>query len=126
MSSTLYAAASTLAGPPAVVTNELNYVLNILAWLVTAAGVCGLMIVGTRMAISLRSGEGDEHLSRITTLLRRSRIGFSRTREIIEVTFGNLTEPHEQLRGHLCIEDRSRSLTESIGVTRPTLARGES
>ena len=54
MSSTLYAAATTLAAPPAVVTDQLNYVLDILAWLVTAAGVCGLLIVGSRMAVSLR------------------------------------------------------------------------
>lgn len=74
MSSTLYAA-STLAGPPAVVTNELNYVLNILAWLVTAAGVCGLLIVGSRMAISLRSGEGDEHLSQFAMVMCACIIG---------------------------------------------------
>ncbi|MCC9709039.1 hypothetical protein E4N62_29610 [Streptomyces sp. MNU76] len=75
MSSTLYAVTSTLAAPPAVVTNELNYVLNILAWLVTAAGVCGLMIVGTRMAISLRAGEGDEHLSQFAVVMGACIIG---------------------------------------------------
>ncbi|MDX3586995.1 hypothetical protein OG920_27060 [Streptomyces europaeiscabiei] len=75
MSSTLYAAATTLAAPPAVVTNELNYVLNILAWLVTAAGVCGLLIVGSRMAVSLRSGEGDEHLTQFAMVMGACIIG---------------------------------------------------
>ncbi|EMF54989.1 MULTISPECIES: hypothetical protein [Streptomyces] len=75
MSSTLYEAATTLAGPPAAVTNQLNYVLNILAWLVTAAGVCGLLLVGSRMAVSLRSGEGDEHLSQFAMVLGACVIG---------------------------------------------------
>ncbi|WP_307835116.1 hypothetical protein [Streptomyces adelaidensis] len=75
MSDTLYAAATALAGPPAVVTNELDYVLNILAWLVTAAGVCGLLLVGSRMAISLKAGEGDEHLSQFAIVLGACVIG---------------------------------------------------
>ncbi|CBG70853.1 MULTISPECIES: hypothetical protein [Streptomyces] len=75
MSSTVYDVAGTLAGPPAAVTNQLNYVLSILAWLVTAAGVCGLLLVGSRMAISLRSGEGDEHLSQFVMVLGACVIG---------------------------------------------------
>ncbi|MEI5523934.1 hypothetical protein WB401_18870 [Streptomyces brasiliscabiei] len=75
MSSALHTAATTLAAPPAAVTNQLNYVLNILAWVVTAAGVCGLMIVGSRMAVSLRSGEGDEHLSQFAMVMGACVIG---------------------------------------------------
>lgn len=75
MSSTLDAAATNLAAPPAAVTDELNHVLNILAWLVTAAGVCGLLIVGSRMAVSLRSGEGDEHPSRFSIVMGTCVIG---------------------------------------------------
>jgi hypothetical protein len=58
-----------LAGPPAAVTNELNYVLGIIAWLATAAGVMGLLIVGIRMAVSLRAGQGQEHLVQFATVL---------------------------------------------------------
>jgi hypothetical protein len=75
VSSTLYATATTLAGPPAVVTDQLNYVLDILAWLVTAAGVCGLLLVGSRMAVSLRAGEGDEHLSQFAMVMGACVIG---------------------------------------------------
>ena len=75
MSHSLYAAATTLAGPPGTVTYELNYVLNILAWLVTAAGVCGVLLVGSRMAISLRSGEGDEHLTQFAMVMGACIIG---------------------------------------------------
>ncbi|WP_371577811.1 hypothetical protein [Streptomyces sp. NBC_01314] len=44
------------------VTANLDYVLNIMAWLVTAAGVAGLLIVGIRMAIAVRNGDRDEHV----------------------------------------------------------------
>lgn len=43
-------------------TANLDYVLNIMAWLVTAAGVAGLLIVGIRMAIAVRNGDRDEHV----------------------------------------------------------------
>ncbi|MEV5435313.1 hypothetical protein AB0K80_04665 [Streptomyces sp. NPDC052682] len=48
--------------PPASVTTPLDQVLGYLAWLVTAAGVAGLMIVGTRMAIAVKTGDAEEHL----------------------------------------------------------------
>lgn len=51
-----------LAQPPSTVTGPLNEVLAVIAWLATAAGVAGLLFVGIRMAISLRQGEGQEHL----------------------------------------------------------------
>lgn len=46
---------------PSVHTN-LDYVLGIMAWLVTAAGVAGLLFIGIRMAIAVRNGDGDEHV----------------------------------------------------------------
>jgi hypothetical protein len=48
--------------PPSSVTSNLDQVLGYIAWLVTAAGVAGLMIVGTRMAIALKTGDAEEHL----------------------------------------------------------------
>ncbi|MFF1652212.1 hypothetical protein [Streptomyces sp. NPDC058255] len=77
--STLYAmTTATLAegdGPPAGVATQLNYVLNIIAWLVTAAGVAGLMIVGSRMAFAVKTGDGDEHLSQFLTVMGACVIG---------------------------------------------------
>ena len=58
-----------LAGPPAKVTGPLDEVLGYMAWLASAAGVMGLLIVGMRMAISLRQGEGQEHLVQFATVL---------------------------------------------------------
>ncbi|MFI0817279.1 hypothetical protein ACH4TX_12340 [Streptomyces sp. NPDC021098] len=58
-----------LAGPPAEVTQPLNEVLGYMAWLASAAGVMGLLIVGMRMAISLRQGEGQEHLVQFATVI---------------------------------------------------------
>jgi hypothetical protein len=57
------------------VTAPLNTVLGYIAWLVTAAAVFGLLIVGTRMAISLRSGQGDEHLVQFATVMGACIIG---------------------------------------------------
>ncbi|MFI6205547.1 hypothetical protein ACIBAI_04015 [Streptomyces sp. NPDC051041] len=57
------------------VTDPLNTVLGYIAWLVTAAAVFGLLIVGTRMAISLRSGQGDEHLVQFATVMGACIIG---------------------------------------------------
>ncbi|MER6124371.1 hypothetical protein ABT173_17280 [Streptomyces sp. NPDC001795] len=48
--------------PPSDVTSKLDQVLGYIAWLVTAAAVAGLMIVGTRMAIALKTGDAEEHL----------------------------------------------------------------
>ncbi|OEU96570.1 hypothetical protein [Streptomyces oceani] len=58
-----------VAGPPAEVTDELNKILGWMAWFASAAGVMGLLIVGMRMAISLRQGEGQEHLVQFATVL---------------------------------------------------------
>jgi hypothetical protein len=48
---------------------ELNEILGILAWLVTAAGVAGVLLVGTRMALSQRRGEGEEHFRQLSVVL---------------------------------------------------------
>ncbi|MDX2938953.1 hypothetical protein [Streptomyces ipomoeae] len=72
---TLAAVGDKPDGLPATVTQNLDKALSLLAWLVTAAAVAGLLIVGSRMAISLRSGEGDEHLSQFATVLGACIIG---------------------------------------------------
>ncbi|MFD5820638.1 hypothetical protein [Streptomyces sp. NPDC127038] len=67
-----------LAAPLAVraeVTQQLDYVLGILAWLVTAAGVAGLMIVGSRMALAVKSGEFEEHVNQFLMVLGACVIG---------------------------------------------------
>jgi hypothetical protein len=63
--------------PPAEVTGPLDQVLGYLAWLVTAAGVAGLMFVGTRMAVALRTGDGEEHLRAYLLVLAACVIGAS-------------------------------------------------
>ncbi|MFE2249830.1 hypothetical protein [Streptomyces lavendulae] len=57
------------------VTGPLDQVLGWMAWLVTAAGVLGVLLVGSRMAIALRSGNGDEHLTQLATVLGACIIG---------------------------------------------------
>ncbi|MEV6198236.1 hypothetical protein AB0M19_38315 [Streptomyces sp. NPDC051920] len=67
-----------VAAPLAVdgrVTGQLDYVLGIIAWLVTAAGVAGLMMVGSRMALAVKSGEFEEHLSQFLMVLGACVIG---------------------------------------------------
>ncbi|MFD0746236.1 hypothetical protein ACFQ1L_33600 [Phytohabitans flavus] len=39
--------------------------LNLLAWAGTAAGVIGVLVTGTVMAISQRRGDGGEHMGRL-------------------------------------------------------------
>ncbi|MER5469642.1 hypothetical protein ABZX90_23090 [Streptomyces sp. NPDC002935] len=69
------AAAALAEGPPQGVAAELDKVLGIIAWLVTAAGVAGLMIVGSRMALAVKSGDGDEHLSQFLMVMGACVIG---------------------------------------------------
>ncbi|WP_406474486.1 hypothetical protein [Streptomyces sp. NBC_01615] len=66
---------TTLAAPSAKVTGPLDTVLNWIAWMVTAAGVAGLLIVGTRMAIAVRTGDGEEHLSQFLMVMGACVIG---------------------------------------------------
>ncbi|MFJ1567690.1 hypothetical protein [Streptomyces erythrochromogenes] len=51
------------------VTGELDKILGWMAWFVSAAGILGVLIIGSRMAIALRSGNGDEHLTQLATVL---------------------------------------------------------
>ncbi|WP_228989853.1 hypothetical protein [Streptomyces sp. DH8] len=64
-----------LAAPSTNVTGPLNQVLGILAWLVSAAGVLGVLIVGARMAVALRAGNGDEHLTQLAVVMGACIIG---------------------------------------------------
>jgi hypothetical protein len=80
--SLLYAANAALEAPVGTslavtdaVTGPLNIVLGWIAWLVTAAGVGGLLIVGTRMALAVRTGDGEEHLSQFLTVMGACVIG---------------------------------------------------
>ncbi|MFM9582743.1 hypothetical protein [Streptomyces caniscabiei] len=61
--------------PPAATTEGLDQVLGYIAWLVTAAGVAGLLIVGTRMAIALKTGDAEEHLREYLIVLGACVIG---------------------------------------------------
>ncbi|MET9902733.1 hypothetical protein [Streptomyces sp. NPDC006446] len=69
------AAGALAEAPPGAVTTELDKVLGIIAWLVTAAGVAGLMIVGSRMALAVKSGDVEEHLSQFLMVLGACVIG---------------------------------------------------
>lgn len=71
----LHTLAATPLAVDAKVTDQLDYVLGIIAWLVTAAGVAGLMMVGSRMALAVKSGEFEEHLSQFLMVLGACVIG---------------------------------------------------
>ncbi|MET7987936.1 MULTISPECIES: hypothetical protein [unclassified Streptomyces] len=71
----LHTIAATTLAEDARVTQQLDYVLGIIAWLVTAAGVAGLMIVGSRMALAVKSGEFEEHLNQFLMVLGACVIG---------------------------------------------------
>ncbi|MGW1004948.1 hypothetical protein [Streptomyces sp. NPDC002520] len=55
--------------PPSTTTGQLDTVLGYIAWLATAAGVAGVMIVGTRMALALKTGDAEEHLKEYLIVL---------------------------------------------------------
>lgn len=59
------------------VTTELDTVLGWMAWLVTCAGVAGLIIVGTRMALAVKTGDVEEHLREFLTVMGACVIGAS-------------------------------------------------
>ncbi|MCX5195009.1 hypothetical protein OOK31_14030 [Streptomyces sp. NBC_00249] len=54
---------------PPELTTKVNNVLGIVAWAGTAAGVAGVLITGAMMAISMRRGEGSEHMGRLGMVL---------------------------------------------------------
>ncbi|MFC8359342.1 hypothetical protein ACFUIY_05640 [Streptomyces griseorubiginosus] len=54
---------------PGTLTTKVNLVLGILAWAGTAAGVCGVLVTGAMMAISVKRGESSEHMSRLGMVL---------------------------------------------------------
>lgn len=54
---------------PGELTEKVNTVLGIVAWAGTAAGVAGVIITGSMMAISMRRGEGSEHMGRLGMVL---------------------------------------------------------
>jgi hypothetical protein len=54
---------------PAELTNKIDLVLGIAAWAGTAAGVAGVLVTGSMMAISLKRGESSEHMSRLGMVL---------------------------------------------------------
>ncbi|UQX02509.1 hypothetical protein [Streptomyces sp. RerS4] len=54
---------------PPELTSKVNNVLGIVAWAGTAAGVAGVLITGAMMAISMRRGEGSEHMGRLGMVL---------------------------------------------------------
>ncbi|MFJ2025392.1 hypothetical protein ACIODW_16565 [Streptomyces sp. NPDC087897] len=54
---------------PQALTSKIDVVLGIAAWAGTAAGVAGVLITGTMMAISMKRGESSEHMSRLGMVL---------------------------------------------------------
>ncbi|MFJ2608171.1 hypothetical protein ACIQOU_29115 [Streptomyces sp. NPDC091279] len=54
---------------PEKLVTAVNKVLGIAAWAGTAAGVAGVLITGAMMAISMKRGEGSEHMSRLGMVL---------------------------------------------------------
>ncbi|KIF01415.1 integral membrane protein, putatine family protein [Streptomyces sp. RSD-27] len=54
---------------PQELTSKVSKVLGIVAWMGTAAGVAGVLITGAMMAISMRRGEGSEHMGRLGMVL---------------------------------------------------------
>lgn len=54
---------------PPKLANAVDTVLGIVGWAGTAAGVAGVLITGTMMAVSMKRGEGSEHMSRLGMVL---------------------------------------------------------
>lgn len=54
---------------PGDLTEKVDTVLSLLAWAGTAAGVAGVLITGTMMAVSMKRGESSEHMSRLGMVL---------------------------------------------------------
>jgi hypothetical protein len=60
---------SPTRGAPADLADKVKVILGIAMWAGTAAGVAGVIITGTMMAVSMKRGEGSEHFSRLGMVL---------------------------------------------------------
>ncbi|MEU8952266.1 hypothetical protein [Streptomyces sp. NPDC048489] len=58
----------TRQAPDALAT-KVDLVLGIAAWAGTVAGVAGVLVTGSMMAISVKRGESSEHMSRLGMVL---------------------------------------------------------
>nr|WP_198151450.1 hypothetical protein [Kibdelosporangium sp. MJ126-NF4]CEL15625.1 hypothetical protein [Kibdelosporangium sp. MJ126-NF4]CTQ90336.1 hypothetical protein [Kibdelosporangium sp. MJ126-NF4] len=56
-------------GAPGPLKNKVSLVLGIAAWAGTAAGVAGVLVTGSMMAISVKRGESSEHMGRLGMVL---------------------------------------------------------
>ncbi|MFI6078685.1 hypothetical protein ACIA5C_44930 [Actinoplanes sp. NPDC051343] len=54
---------------PTELVNLVKVGLNLVAWAGTAAGVSGVIVTGTMMAMAHRRGEASEHMSRLGMVL---------------------------------------------------------
>lgn len=54
---------------PGALTEKVGTVLGLAAWAGTAAGVAGVLVTGSMMAISVKRGESSEHMSRLGMVL---------------------------------------------------------
>jgi ribose/xylose/arabinose/galactoside ABC-type transport system permease subunit len=54
---------------PGELTQKVDLVLGIAAWAGTAAGVAGVLVTGSMMALSMKRGESSEHMSRLGMVL---------------------------------------------------------
>ncbi|MBM7076406.1 hypothetical protein [Micromonospora humida] len=54
---------------PGQLNTLVNKLLGLIAWAGTAAGVAGVLITGTMMAVSVKRGESSEHMSRLGLVL---------------------------------------------------------
>jgi hypothetical protein len=54
---------------PGKLADAVDTVLGIAGWAGTAAGVAGVLVTGIMMSVSMKRGEGSEHLSRLGMVL---------------------------------------------------------
>lgn len=54
---------------PGALSDAVSVVLGIAGWAGTAAGVAGIIVCGIMMAVSMKRGEGSEHISRLGMVL---------------------------------------------------------
>lgn len=54
---------------PGALSDAVGVVLGIAGWAGTAAGVAGIIVCGIMMAVSMKRGEGSEHISRLGMVL---------------------------------------------------------